>query len=121
MEATRRFLAGTVEGNLIRSNMPTTSRPESSVGRAVISNLLVSGGDIHFDCAASGATRYTFLQQAPGLPAFVVILADTEQAHVTLHGQVAGLHRFKAFGSNSRGQGVDSEVVQATVAAAAAA
>jgi hypothetical protein len=120
-EATRRFAAGTVEGNLIRSNVPTTSRPESPVGQAVISNLMVSGGDIHFDCAAAGATRYTFLQQAPGLPAFVVILADTAQTHVTLHGQVAGLHRFKAFGSNSRGQGADSAVVQVTVPASAAA
>ena len=120
-EATRRFPVGTVEGDLIRSAVPSTSRPEQPVGQAVISNLLVSGSDIHFDCAAPGATRFTYLQQMPGSPAFVVIQADTPQAHVMLHGQAAGLHRFKAFGSNSRGQGPDSEVAQVTVAASVAA
>jgi len=120
-EATRRFAEGTNEGDLIRRNIPTTGRPEVPVEKAVISNLMASGGDIHWDCEAEGATRFTYLQQTPGSSAFVVILADTPLTHVTLQGQAPGLHRIKAFGNNSRGQGPDSDVVEITVAASAAA
>jgi hypothetical protein len=120
-EATRRFPAGTVEGDLIRSTVPTTTRLMQPVGQAVITNLITSNGDIHFDCAAQYATRYTYLHQAPGSPAFVVAVADTPQTSFNLHGQPAGVHRFKAFGSNAAGQGPESAVVQVTVAAIAVA
>ncbi len=116
-EATRRFLAGTAEGDMIRSTVPTTARPEQAVGQAVISNLMVAGGDIHFDCAAPHATRYTYLQQAPGSATFLVVELETTEAHLTLHGQPAGVHRFKAVGKNSRGEGPESAVVEVTVAA----
>jgi hypothetical protein len=120
-EATRRFPFGTTDGDLIRSTVPTTSRAEQPVGQAVISNLLVSGGAIHFDCSAPQATRYTYLHQQPASPAFVVALADSPETSFNLQGQPAGVHRFKVFGSNSRGQGAESDVVQVTVAASAAA
>ena len=113
--------AGTTEGDFIRSSVPTTTRAESPGEQAVISNLLVSGGEIHFDVTAEGATRLTFLQQSLGSPAFVVVLADSPEAHLSLTGQPAGLHRFKAFGTNSGGSGPESSVIEATVSVAAAA
>ena len=120
-EAIRRFPAGTVEGDMIRSSVPTTTRPFQAVGQAVITNLMTSNGAIHFDCAAQYATRYTYLHQAPGSPAFTVAVADTPQTSFNLHAQPAGVHRFKAFGSNAAGQGPESAVVQVTVAAIAVA
>lgn len=114
--ATERFPAGTVEGDLIRSSVPTAPPQDTPVERAVISNLKVTDNEIQFDCAAPGATHYTYLQQAPGSPVFMVVLADTADAHVTLQGQAAGVHRFKAVGGNSGKQGPVSEVVQVTVA-----
>ena len=115
--ATRKFPAGTVEGDMLRSTVPTTSRPESPVGQAVISNVMVSGTDIHFDCAAPHATRFTYLHQTPGASGFVVVVAETPEASLTLHGQIAGLHKFKALGRNSRGTGPESAVAEVTVAA----
>jgi len=119
--ATRKFPPGTAEGNLTRSNVPTTSRTEEPVGQAVISNVVASDGDIHFDVSAPGATRYTYLQQVPGAAAFVVVLADSPQTSFNLHGQPAGVHRFKAIGSNSRGEGPESTITAVMVAAVHAA
>lgn len=120
-EATRKFPGGTTEGDSIRSAVPTTSRAEPEVGQAVISNLVSSGRTIHFDVAAPGATRFTYLQQAPGSPAFVVALADSPQSSFTLQGQPNGLHRFKVVGSNSGNSGPESTVAEVTVSVAAAA
>jgi len=118
---TRKFAAGTPEGDLVRSNVPTTSRPEEPVQQAVISNLIVSGGNIHFDVHAPGATRYTYLQKLPGAAAFVVVLAHSLETSFNLQGQPVGVHLFKAVPSNSRGDGPESAVVQVTVAAVQAA
>lgn len=120
-EATRRFPEGTTEGDLIRSAVPTTTRTEPPVGQAVISNLVVDVATIHFDVAAESATRFTYLHQAPGSAAFVVVLADVPESNLTLTGQPNGVHRFKAFGSNSAGSGAESAVAEITVAVAAAA
>jgi len=118
--ATERFAAGTVEGDLIRSSVPAIlPREQEKVGMAVISNLKVVANEIQFDCVAPGATHYTYLQQPPGSPMFVVVLADTADTHVTLRGQALGDHRFRAMGSNPNGQGPASEVVQVTVTAVA--
>ena len=120
-EVTERFAAGTTAGDMIRSTVPTTTRPEQAVGQAVVSNVMAAGGDIHFDVSAPHATRYTYLQKAPGSPVFLVVVADTPSASLTLHGQPAGLHQFKAFGSNADGTGLESAVVEVTVAQAAVA
>ncbi len=119
-EATTHFPAGTQFGDLIRSSVPTTTNPAEEVGQAVVTNLIVSGGTIHFDCAAEHATRFTYFHQPPGADDFQLIQADTEETSVTLGDQLAGLHRFKAFGSNSQGQGDESDVAQIEVAAPAA-
>jgi hypothetical protein len=120
-EATRRFPAGTVEGDMIRTTVPTTSQPAQPVEQAVILNPMSSGRDIHLDANAEHATRYTFLQQTPGSPAFVVVLADSPDGHLTLHNQVPGVHRFKAVGRNSDGEGPESAIVEVTVAQSAVA
>ncbi len=120
-EATRRFVEGTTEGDLIRSAVPTTTRSEPPVGQAVISNLVVDLATIHFDVAAESATRFTYLHQAPGSPSFVVVLADVAEPSLTLSNQPNGVHRFKAFGSNSAGSGPESAVAETTVSVAAAA
>ena len=120
-DATAQLGPDTAPGMMIRTTVPTTSRPAQPVQQAVISNLMVSGKDIHFDCAAPHATRFTYLQQTPGSPAYVVVAAESEEAHLTLHDQVPGLHRFKAFGSNAESQGPESAVTEVTVAAAAVA
>jgi hypothetical protein len=121
-DATTRFRQGTPEGDLIRSTVPTTTSPTEGVGQAVISHLLVTGaGTIHFDCVAPHATRFTYLHKPPGSPQFVVLLAETTETSVTLEGQPAGEHRFKAFGSNSQGVGEESEEAVLTLAASQAA
>jgi hypothetical protein len=120
-EATRRFPAGTAEGDMIRTTVPTTTQPTQPVEQAEILNPMASGGDIHLDAQAEHATRYTFLQQTPGSPAFVVVLADSPDGHLTLHNQVPGVHRFKAVGRNSDGEGPESAIVEVTVAQSAVA
>lgn len=120
-EATRRFGPDTVEGRLIRTTVPTTTRPERNVGQAVISNLMAQNGDIHFDCTATHATTFTYLHQAPGASAFVVVEADTKAKSLTLHNQPPGLHRFKAVPRNSTGEGPESAIAEITIAARAAA
>jgi len=118
-EATRYFPAGTPTGDTIRSTIPTTYRPEEPVGQAEIFNVIVSAdGDIHFDCRAEHATKFTYLHRAPGQAAFVVVVTDSPEAHLTLHNQPPGVHDFKAIGSNSRGEGEESAVVSVTVAQA---
>jgi hypothetical protein len=119
--ATRRFPAGTEQGELIRSTVPTTTRATTPVGQAQIVNLIVGNGDIHFDVSAQGATRFTVLHQSPSSLSFVVLLADSPQTSINLHGQAPGVHRFKAFGSTSSSQGPESEVAMVTVPTAAAA
>ena len=74
-----------------------------------------------FDVAAPGATRFTYLQQAPDSPAFVVALADSPQSSFTLQRQPNGVHRFKVVGSNSGHSGPESAVEEVTVSVAAAA
>lgn len=120
-ESTRRFPEGTSDGDFIRSTVPRTTRSEAAVGQAEISNLSVNAGTIQFDAAAGGATRFTYLQQSPGSPAFVVVLADSPESSFTLTGQPNGLHRFKVIGSNSGGSGAESAVAELSVSVAAAA
>ena len=120
-EATRRFPEGTTEGDMIRSTVPTTTRTEPEVAQAVISNVMSGAGQVHFDCAAENATRFTYLHQSPGSPSFVVALADSPESHFTLSGQPAGLHRVKGFGSNAGGSGPESAATEITVSIAAAA
>ena len=115
-EATRIFAEGTAYGEMIRTSVPTTTRPAQPVGAGVIASVMASGGDIHLDAAADHATRYTFLHQPPGSPIFLVLVTDAEENHLTLHNQPPGVHRFKASGSNSQGDGPESAVVEVTVA-----
>ena len=115
-DATRRFPEGTTPGDMIRAAVPTTTRPEEPVGQAVLANVMVAGDVIHFDCAAPHATKFTYLHLSPGAAAFVVVVTDSPDAHLTLHNQAAGLHKFKALGRNSRGEGPESVIVEVTVA-----
>jgi hypothetical protein len=115
------FSTGTPDGDFIRSSAARTTRAEAPVGQALISNLVVNAGTIHFDVTAPGATRFTYLQQSPGSPAFAVVLADSPEAGLTLTGQPNGLHRFKVIGSNSGGSGAESAVAEVSVSGAAAA
>jgi hypothetical protein len=120
-DATTRFSAESAEGQMVRSTVPTTTRPVEPVGQAVISNLQVSGGDIQFDCTATHATRFTYFHRPPGVPNYFVLSADTPASHVSLQNQPPGEHFFKAVGSNSRGSGPESESVSVTLAQAQAA
>jgi len=120
-EATRIFKEGTAYGDMIRTSVPTTTRPGQAVGPAAITSVMASGGDIHLDVAAEHATKYTFLHQPPGSPIFLVLVTDSPESHLTLHNQPPGVHRFKASGSNSDGDGPESAVVEVTVAQQAAA
>lgn len=120
-DATVRFREGTPEGDLIRSTVPTTTAPTEAVGQAVISHVLVTGGTIQFDCEAPHATQYTYLHKPPGSPQYAVLFADMPEKSITLQGQPAGEHRFKAFGSNSQGVGEESDETVVMLAAAQAA
>ena len=114
-EATRRFQAGTVEGDLIRSTVPTTYTPPPEVGPAQITTVMVSGTEIHADATALHATKFTWFHQAPGSPAFLVI-ATGAPGSLTLHNQPPGVHRLKAVGANSGGEGAPSAAVEVTIA-----
>lgn len=119
--ATSKFKKGTEEGDTIRSVVPTTYTPPPPVGQAMISNVIVSGGTIHWDCTALHATKFTYLHMPPGSPVFVVLFADSPLKSVTLFNQIVGLHRIQAIPRNSGGEGEASAVVEITVAAQAAA
>ena len=120
-EVTRYFPAGTPAGDTIRSSVPTTSRAEEPVAQAQVTNLMAADGVIHFDAVAEHATKFTYLHKSPGTPAFVVVVTDSPEAHLTLHNQAPGVHEFKVIGSNSRGEGPESAIAQVTVAQQAAA
>lgn len=120
-EATTRFPEGTWEGDLIRSTVPTTSDPVEPVGQAVISGIIADAGTIHFDVASEHATRFTILHRLPGTSQYVVLVADSLESSVTLDDQPPGEHLFKAFGTNSQGNGEESAPASVTVAAALAA
>ena len=119
--ATRRFKKGSVEGDRIRSVVPTTTVPEKEVAKAAISGVMVSGSSVHFDFSAAHATHFTVLQQSPGSPAFLIVLAETEQRSFTAHDLPPGTYRFKVFGSNSKGEGAESAFIEITIAAELAA
>jgi hypothetical protein len=114
-EATRRFPVGTVEGDLIRSTVPTTYTPPPEVGPAQITTVMVSGTEIHADATALHATKFTWFHQAPGSPAFLVI-ATGAPGSLTLHNQPPGVHRLKAAGQNAGGEGPLSAAVEVTIA-----
>jgi hypothetical protein len=115
-DATRKFAAGTTPGDTIRQVVPTTTELETPVGQAVISNVQVTDGEIRFNATAPNARRYSYLHQSPGSTAYLIEQADTTATSLVLTEQPAGLHRFKVFGSNSRGDGPESAVAEATVA-----
>ena len=119
-EATRRFPVGTVEGDLIRSTVPTTYTPPPEVGPGQITTVMASGTEIHADATALHATKFTWFHQAPGSPAFLVI-ATGAPGSLTLHNQAPGVHRLKAAGANSGGEGAPSAAVEVTIAQQAAA
>ena len=120
-EATRRFAPGTEQGDMIRSTVPTTAVPEKAVGQAAIANVMLSGATAHFDFSAPHGTHFTVLQQSPGSPAFLIVVAETVEKSFTAHDLPPGVYRFKVFGSNSKGEGEESAVAEFTIAAAAAA
>lgn len=120
-EATRKFKKGTAEGDMIRSTVPTTTRPAQPVGLAAISNVMVAGTAVHFDFTALHATRFTVFHKAPGSPVFLVVVTETKERSFTFHDLAPGEHEFTVAGVNAKGEGPQSVVVKVTVAAAAAA
>ena len=104
-----------------RSTVPTTSDPVEPVGQAVISGIISDGGTIHFDIAAEHATRFTVLHRLPGSSQYTGLVADSPENSVTLDDQPPGEHFFKAFGTNSQGNGIESVRASVTVAATLAA
>lgn len=116
VDATTQFDGGTTQGDMIRSTVPTTYNPPPDVGQAVLSHLMVQDKTVHFDCDAPHATKFTYMYQAPGSPAFVVVTALTKEKSFTMENLVPGLHRFKAFGRNSGGEGQESAVLEVTIA-----
>ena len=60
------------------------------------------------------------LHRLPGTSQYVVLVADSLESSVTLDDQPPGVHWFKAFGTNSQGNGEKSIPVSVEVSAAAA-
>jgi hypothetical protein len=114
--ATTKFPAGTTQGDMIRSTVPTTYNPPPEVGQAVLSHLMVQDRTVHFDCDAPHATKFTYMYQAPGSPVFVVVTALTKERSFTMANLGPGVHRFKAFGRNAGGEGAESAVLEVTIA-----
>ena len=114
--ATTHFKAGTDQGDMIRTTVPTTYNPPPDVGQAVLSHLMLQDNTVHFDCDAPHATRFTYMYQPPGSPVFVVVTALTREKSFTLGNLAPGVHRFKAFGRNSGGEGEESAVLEVTIA-----
>jgi hypothetical protein len=114
--ATTHFKAGTDHGDMIRSSVPTYYNPPPDVGQAVLSHLMVQDNAVHFDCDAPHATKFTYMWKPPGSPVFVVVTALTKERSFTMGNLVPGVHRFKAFGRNSGGEGAESAVLEVTIA-----
>jgi hypothetical protein len=114
--ATQHFAFGTSYGDMIRSTVPTTYNPPPEVGQAVLSHLMVQEHTVHYDCDAPHATKFTYMWQPPGSPVFVVVTALTKERSFTMENLVPGVHRFKALGRNSGGEGQESAVLEVTIA-----
>jgi hypothetical protein len=119
--ATKRFPAGTVEGDVIRSLVPTTARPRRAPGRAVLANVVVTGNRLRLEVSAPRATRFTLWLRAVGEPEFKAVIEKTGERSLTVEPLAPGTYQVKATGHNARGAGPESEVALVTVAGAAAA
>ncbi len=119
--ASRKFKKGTEGGDLLRSNVPTTTRPEPAVGQGQISHVMVQGNTVHFDFNAEHATHFAVLHREPGSPVLLIVVADTTEKSVTFQDLAAGVHHFAVIPSNSGGEGAQSVAVPVQVSQQAAA
>ena len=120
-EATRRFPAGTVEGDTIRSTVPTTYRPAKKVEDTQLTVTGLGHGTARVELSAVGAAKFSLWHRLVGAPQWELVTKEAKPGAVDMKDLVAGEHAFKAQGRNSRRKGVESSVVILTVASGVAA
>ncbi len=116
--ATGRFLAGTVEGDLIRARIPTTSAPSGAVAPATPTGLVLQAlgsgrafGDIP---DTAGATGYRWYVKAPGSPDFV-FKVETPTSEALLLSLTLGANEVRVTAVNSGGESLPSAPASLTV------
>jgi hypothetical protein len=115
-EAGRVFKAGTVEGNLIRSEIPTRYVALVLPGQAEITDEMVSEpGGLGIGFKAKYARRYDVLRKGPLDADYVLVAQDATEDRYEATGLAAGLYTFKVMGKNAKGSGMESEPVTVTV------
>jgi hypothetical protein len=120
-DATTIFPEGTAHGNMIRATVPTTYQPSALPEQAVITEAVSSGpGRGHLEFGAPNATTLTLLHKGPTDAVFAVVQKGQATSFDGINLQ-PGEHQYKAFGSNSRGNGPESAVATVAVAAQAVA
>ncbi len=109
--ATGRFLAGTVEGDLIRARIPTTSAPSGAVAPATPTGLVLQAlgsgrafGDIP---DTAGATGYRWYVKAPGSPDFV-FKVETPTSEALLLSLTLGANEVRVTAVNTGGESLPS-------------
>ncbi len=109
--ATGRFLAGTVEGDLIRARIPTTSAPSGAVAPATPTGLVLqalgSGRAFSDIPDTAGATHYRWYVKAPGSPDFV-FKVETPTSEALLLSLTLGANEVRVTAVNSGGESLPS-------------
>jgi hypothetical protein len=119
--ATATFGEKSVAGQLVRT-IPTTYDPNRPPSQLVFTESLTPApSQAQVSWRAARGERFYISAQAPGAAAFELILNGTAETEWTGQRLAAGLWRFKGYASNQFGNGPESDVVELTVAVAAAA
>ena len=121
-EATAVFPAGTVKGELIRAQVPTTYVPQLPPGQAEISMAVSDGpGKAHLHYDAERASSFDVLAKGPGQTQFAKVVAGTTVTIQEFTNLAAGEWTYVVVPFNSAGPGPASVEKKVTVPAVAAA
>ena len=120
-EASATFDAETVAGQLIRT-IPTTYDPNRPPGQLIFTqHISPAPNQIQLFWRAARGEQYFILGQGPDSAVFELIIDGITETEWVGQGLLPGLWRFKGYARNQFGNGLESPVVEVTVAVAAAA
>jgi hypothetical protein len=115
-DATHVFPAGTAEGDMIRSTVPTTTDLTPLPDQAELQlEAAPEPGSAAFILLAEHAAKFDVYEKAPGALEFTKVGVDVPPGLYVKTGLTPGDYEFKAAGMNSRGTGPESEPLAVAV------
>lgn len=105
------FAPDTPQGQLIRTQIPTSYDPTPLPDKAVISEMAFTAPmAVRFRLTADHASKFDIYQKSPGAVAFVLVDGDyTDSIYETTLTEGNGLYTFKVVPKNSEGNGPESD------------